>query len=128
MYATPIPPDDQHVGMIGLGLMGAALAARLTAAGFAVTGFDIDDTKCETLRRNGGVVATSASEVFAQCRTIILAVFNASEIEGLFDQLAAFKAHAGTSVICTTTCAPDEIAILEERAADHDCAFIEAPP
>ncbi|WP_395104129.1 NAD(P)-binding domain-containing protein [Actinomadura sp. SCN-SB] len=38
-----------RVGMIGLGVMGSAMSAHLLAAGFTVTGYDIDE---EALRRH----------------------------------------------------------------------------
>ena len=35
------------VGLIGLGLLGSAMYERLRAAGFEVTGYDIDPAKTE---------------------------------------------------------------------------------
>jgi 3-hydroxyisobutyrate dehydrogenase-like beta-hydroxyacid dehydrogenase len=35
-------PPNVPIGIIGLGLMGTALAARLIEAGIVVLGFDID--------------------------------------------------------------------------------------
>ena len=46
---------DKPIGMIGLGLMGAALSARLIDAGIAVTGFDIDAARCRALKDKGEI-------------------------------------------------------------------------
>ena len=43
--------------MIGLGIMGSAIARNLVAAGFAVSGFDIDPGKTAALAGIGGVPA-----------------------------------------------------------------------
>jgi L-threonate 2-dehydrogenase len=91
---------NPRIGLIGLGLMGSALAARLIAAGFAVTGFDIDAAKCTVLSRNGGIAAMSASDVFAHCRTIVLALFNPSQIEAVLHGLVPGTDIAGTILIC----------------------------
>ena len=113
------------VGMIGLGLMGTALTARLIDAGIAVTGFDIDPARCQVLRDIGGEAAGSAAEVM-QCRTIVVAVFDAKQIETLFSDLGPQK-FTDAVMICTTTCAPTEILAIAKRAARMALAFIEAP-
>lgn len=109
------------VGMIGLGLMGAALSARLIEAGTAVIGFDIDAAKHGTF---GGEAAGSAREVMARCRIVIIAVFDAGQIEAAF---ADFDGGLAETLICTTTCAPDEIAHLSNRAAALGRHIVEAP-
>src|ERR1700761_9515795 len=95
------------VGMIGLGLMGTALAERLIDAGIAVTGFDIDQVRCNALREMGGEAASSVAEAM-QCRTVVVAVFDAKQIEDLFRDLVPQK-FTDAVMICTTTCAPTEI-------------------
>ena len=45
--------DPRGVAMIGLGIMGGAIARNLIAAGFAVSGFDVDAGKMEELARDG---------------------------------------------------------------------------
>jgi len=115
--ASPSP-----VGMIGLGLMGTALAARLIEAGMPVIGFDIDATKRKSF---GGEAAASAEEMIARCRTVAIAVFNAAQVEAVLD--CFYKSNSAHLVICTTTCAPDEILRLSNRAAQLHLHFAEAP-
>jgi 3-hydroxyisobutyrate dehydrogenase-like beta-hydroxyacid dehydrogenase len=118
---------NPRIGLIGLGLVGSALAARLIEAGFSVTGFDIDGAKRAELRRSGGIIAASASDVFVECRTIILALFDASQIEAVLHGLDPSFAIPGTILICVTTCAPERMVDLARRAADHGFSLIEAP-
>jgi 3-hydroxyisobutyrate dehydrogenase-like beta-hydroxyacid dehydrogenase len=115
------------VGMIGLGLMGIALSARLIDAGIAVTGFDIDADRCKTLKAMGGVLAITATELAARCRTIVLAVYNAEQIETLLAELERSEKLANTTLICTTTCAPDEIVRIAKRADDAGLSLVETP-
>ena len=113
------------VGMIGLGLMGSALAARLIEAGIAVSGFDTDPAKGEALKAMGGVVASSVTQLAAQSESIVIAVFNGEQVRSVFDELAEHPARP--LVICTTTCAPGEIADIAERARHAGLPLVEAP-
>ncbi len=115
--AAPSP-----VGMIGLGLMGAALAARLIEAGMRVIGFDIDAEKRKSF---GGEAAACAEEAMARCRTVVITVYNARQVEAVLDDFRG--AGPAGLVICTTTCAPDEILSLSNRAAQLNLRFVEAP-
>jgi 3-hydroxyisobutyrate dehydrogenase-like beta-hydroxyacid dehydrogenase len=47
------------VGFVGLGTMGAALSARLLAAGWDVAGCDIDPARVTAHRARGGTIAAS---------------------------------------------------------------------
>ena len=116
---------DAPVGIIGLGLMGSALSGRLTDADIAVIGFDIDPDRCNRLRENRGKIAASASELAHQSRAIVIAVYNGAQVEALLDDLQ--ESPARPALICTTTCAPDEITRIAARAENAGFAFVEAP-
>ncbi|MDH2385587.1 NAD(P)-dependent oxidoreductase [Bradyrhizobium sp. CER78] len=116
---------ETPVGMIGLGLMGSALSARLIDAGVGVIGFDVDAAKTDGLRASGAEFAAFATDVAARCRVIVIAVYDAAEVKGLLPDLA--NATLPPLVICTTTCAPGEITVIAELAARSRLAFIEAP-
>ena len=47
-------PQDTVAGFIGLGTMGSALSAHLLAAGWAVTGYDIDPSRLAAHAGRGG--------------------------------------------------------------------------
>ena len=49
------------VGIVGLGLLGHAVAGRLLAAGHAVVGFDVILERRDALATLGGTPASSAS-------------------------------------------------------------------
>ncbi len=79
------------------------------------------------LKEIGGDVATSAVQVIARCQTVLVAVYNAGQIELLFDELGRKPHLAGAVMVCTTTCAPEDIASIAARAADAGLGFVEAP-
>ena len=61
-------PDPGPVGLIGLGLMGMALAERLRGGGFEVCGRDVDPARESLLADSGGKVATNAPEIASACQ------------------------------------------------------------
>jgi 3-hydroxyisobutyrate dehydrogenase-like beta-hydroxyacid dehydrogenase len=116
---------DAPVGVIGLGLMGLALAQRLMGAGVAVLGYDIDPVRRDALQANHGVVARSAAEIFAHCRAVVIAVYDGPQIEALLGERQ--QNDNRPTVICTTTCTPDEIIRIADLARSRGLAFVEAP-
>jgi 3-hydroxyisobutyrate dehydrogenase-like beta-hydroxyacid dehydrogenase len=115
------------VGIIGLGLMGAALSERLVDAGVPVIGFDIEAAAREKLKTIGGTIATSVRDLAGQSRAIVVAVYSGEQAEALFGDLEHGAGAARPIVICTTTCAPDEIARFAQLAASAGLAPVEAP-
>jgi 3-hydroxyisobutyrate dehydrogenase-like beta-hydroxyacid dehydrogenase len=118
---------DTPIGIIGLGLMGTALSARLIDAGVPVIGFDIDVARREQFKANGGTPASSIRELAGRSRTIIVAVYSGEQVEALFAKIESGAGSAAPIVICTTTCGPDEMARLSRRAAAGGIALVEAP-
>ena len=54
------------VGIIGLGIMGSAIATNLIKNGFTVVGFDIDEDKKKVMQERGATIAKSPADVAAQ--------------------------------------------------------------
>ena len=79
------------VGVIGLGLMGGALAGRFLGGGRRVVGFDLRDECRQRRAAGGGTVAASSQAVFEVARTVVLSLPN-SEI------VAAVLANAGATL------------------------------
>ena len=117
-------PQQQPVGLIGVGLMGEVYALRLVAAGFSVLGFDVDSNRTERLAEVGGRAASLAA-IAQQCDPIVLAVFNTEQVEDVVER-ALIPAASGKIVLCTSTCDPDRIAALGAKVADR-LRFLETP-
>jgi 3-hydroxyisobutyrate dehydrogenase-like beta-hydroxyacid dehydrogenase len=115
------------VGIIGLGLMGMALSQRLIESGASVIGYDIDAAPCEKLKAAGGMIASSVRELAGRCPAIIVAVYSADQIETLFSEIEDSAGPVRPTMICTTTCAPDEIIALSRRAIAARIPLVEAP-
>jgi 3-hydroxyisobutyrate dehydrogenase-like beta-hydroxyacid dehydrogenase len=117
-------PPQTPVGLIGVGLMGEVYARRLIAAGFGVTGFDVDAGRNERLMQIGARAGPLA-EIARQCDPIVIAVFSTDQVEVVIER-GLLPLAAGKIVICTSTCDPDRIAALGARVG-RDIRFLEAP-
>jgi len=122
-------PQSGPVGLIGLGLLGQALAQRLIGAGFAVTGFDIEAAKGAALAKLGGRPAASIAEVARQSAPIVLAVFSTDQVEEVIerDLIAALGERSNKILLCASTCDPDRVAALAKRVAARGLRFLETP-
>ncbi len=123
---------EENVGLIGLGLMGTALAGRLLRAGFSAHGYDVDAAKSERLRGMGGTAAASIAEVTARCDRMLLAVFDTDQVETVIegpDGILCAIADRGVQrlVLNTSTCDADRVAALARRVARRGVTLLETP-
>jgi 3-hydroxyisobutyrate dehydrogenase-like beta-hydroxyacid dehydrogenase len=70
---TVATPRGQ-VGIIGLGIMGGAIAKNLAAAGWQVIGFDIAKDRCEEAKTAGVEIAEDAAAVAAKVTNILVSL------------------------------------------------------
>ena len=122
-------PDRNPVGLIGVGLLGQALAHRLRGGGFEVLGFDVDPAKNARLTELGGRPASSLVDLARRCDPIVLAVFSTDQVEDVVERelIPALGESSGKIVLCASTCDPDRIAALGERVAPRGLRFLETP-
>lgn len=69
------------VGMIGLGIMGSAIATNLLGDGHRVVGYDIDESKNNSMREKGAIIAGSPGEVAAQVDLIFTSLPTVQALE-----------------------------------------------
>jgi 3-hydroxyisobutyrate dehydrogenase-like beta-hydroxyacid dehydrogenase len=117
------------VGLIGVGLLGQALAQRLRGAGFEVVGFDVDAAKHAALAALGARAAAAVADLARRCDPIVLAVFNTDQVETVVESelLPALGDGSGKIVLCASTCDPDRIAALGRRVAARGLRLLETP-
>ena len=72
--------SSEHVGFIGLGNMGGAIALRLLRAGYPMTVLDLDQDKMKGLTNEGADAAATPREV-AERSTVVLASLQPDVVE-----------------------------------------------
>jgi L-threonate 2-dehydrogenase len=93
---------QQTVGMIGLGIMGSAMSANLSRAGFRVAGFDVLPKQRAAHARAGGIAVGSPRAVAKRSGIIVTSLPSARALAEVAGELAA-SAKRGAIVIETST-------------------------
>lgn len=92
----------QSVGMLGLGIMGSAMAANLMKAGFPVVGYDPVAACRRRHRKAGGIVAASPGDVAAAAKVVITSLPSARALLEVANQIAKTR-QTGLIVVETST-------------------------
>src|SRR5437588_454041 len=100
-----------EVGLVGLGLLGSALAERLLRADFAVLGLDLEPERRELLAKLGGRPAASVREVARACDRLVFSLPDTPAVEGVLEELAG-ELREGMEIVDTTTGDPGRTAVL----------------
>jgi len=115
----------KSVGVIGVGLLGTAMAERLMSQQFGVVGFDVNESRNAELLGLGGFVAGSAIAVANASKTIILSLPTSDHAISVIDQLleSLTPEHC---IIDTTTGAPEQMENNGRRLADLGVDYLDA--
>jgi 3-hydroxyisobutyrate dehydrogenase-like beta-hydroxyacid dehydrogenase len=120
---------EPRVGFVGLGSMGARIAARLLAAGYDVTGWNRTAARAVPLAEEGMGVAGSPRELVEGADVVLSMVTDTGAVEdvasgpdGLLAGLGPGKVYADMSTI-----APDASRRLATRVAETGAAMLDAP-
>ena len=118
----------EEIGLVGIGLVGTALAEHLTEAGYRVVGCDIDPARRDALERIGGTPVSRPVEVAERCRRIFLSLMTsaivAEVVEGPDGLLAGSAKPRG--IIDTSTGEPDLTEALAQRLAAKGIGYLDA--
>jgi 3-hydroxyisobutyrate dehydrogenase-like beta-hydroxyacid dehydrogenase len=116
---------SERVGLIGVGLLGSALAERFLAAGFRLLCFDRDPERRNAAAKAGAATAAGASEVAASCRRVVLCLPDSSAVEKVVADISPHL-RGGQVLIDTTTGDPSRAAGLGRRLASASVQYVDA--
>jgi 3-hydroxyisobutyrate dehydrogenase-like beta-hydroxyacid dehydrogenase len=111
------------VGVIGLGLLGTALAERLLAGGFAVVVHNRTREKAAPLEALG---ARWSDNPLAECDRVVISLYTTDVVEQVLGELDA-GLHSGLTLLDTTTGDPVQTPALGERLAARGVRYLEVP-
>jgi len=117
-----------NCAFVGLGAMGAPMAAALVGAGHAVTGFDFSEKALASLEAAGGSRAATASAACAGAGALVLMVVNAAQARAVLFEGGALEALPPGALVLSSVTMPteDAVAIGAEVAASGRL-FLDAP-
>ena len=117
------------IGIVGLGLLGSAVAARLRGGGHDVVGHDVVAEKARALEALGGQAAPSAEAVAraAEAVCVVLPSLAAVEDVVLGPRGLAVAGHAGQTIIQMSTISPTLTERLAREVGAKGLAFLDCP-
>lgn len=120
---------EQRIGVIGLGIMGGAMARNLLRAGFDVTVFNRTSARMQPLVDVGAVAGASPADVARDVDIIITNVTDSPDVEQVLlgpDGVVA-GARAGSVVIDMSTISPEVTRQIAARLEQRGIAMLDAP-
>src|SRR5215467_14441273 len=119
----------KRIGFIGLGIMGAPMAANLVKAGFEVTGYNRSPERVEQLVSAGGRGAKDIAEAVREADVVATMVPDSPDVqEVLAGQGGVFEnAPSGALVIDFSSIRPDVSAALAADGAERGFRMLDAP-
>ena len=117
------------VGIVGLGLLGHAVASRLIKAGHGVVGFDLLPARVEALTALGGTAAPSTSAVAQSAEAVCTLLPSLATVEEATLGAGGIVAGArpGLTVIQMSTISPTLTKRLAEEVAARGLGFLDCP-
>jgi len=116
-----------RLGIIGLGLLGKAIARRLMAAGYQVCGYDIAEAACRGAQDLGVEVLQNARQVAEKVDTLLLSLMTSENRRALLwaEQAVAGALRPGALVLDTTTARPDDTVADHARLAKQEVRLVD---
>lgn len=119
--------SDEHVGVIGVGIMGGPMARNMAAAGWRVSGWS---RRPEAAQAIDGITAVTSVRELAACDVLVSVLPDLPQLEevladGLLDAAGADDRPV-TLVICSTS-SPSGVRDLAERLEPRGIAVVDAP-
>src|SRR5438094_9918199 len=117
--------DRRPIGLVGLGLLGSALAERFLRSGLSVVGYDVDPARCQAFGELGGGRERSAGAVVRACGRVVLSLPNTAIVETVLGEVAPHL-RDGLTVMDTTTGDPDRTAAVGAGLAERGVHYLDA--
>jgi 3-hydroxyisobutyrate dehydrogenase-like beta-hydroxyacid dehydrogenase len=117
--------EGSPLGLIGVGLVGTAIAERLLGAGWRVIGWDVDSGRCSALEAAGGTVSGGIAEVFAASDRILLSL-PTDEVVAAVLRDAEGSLRAGQVIVDTSTGAPESAVEQARRLSRRGVSYLDA--
>jgi 3-hydroxyisobutyrate dehydrogenase-like beta-hydroxyacid dehydrogenase len=116
------------IGIVGVGLLGHAVASRLRAAGHDVVGYDVAPACLERLATLGGRPARSAAEV-ARAAEVVCTILPslASVEEAILGPEGLAGARPGLTIVQMSTISPSLTERLARETAARGAVFLDCP-
>ncbi|MGV8937853.1 MAG: NAD(P)-dependent oxidoreductase [Allorhizobium sp.] len=118
--------EKPRIGIVGLGRMGSAIAARLSAQGYAVNGWTRSGIAPARRAELGITTSGSLGELAACSDILILSLIDDAAVDAILTQLAALDL-SGKLIVETSTVSPATLRSHAKAIATAGGAALDAP-
>jgi 3-hydroxyisobutyrate dehydrogenase len=115
-----------RVTVIGLGAMGAGMAASALRADLATTVWNRSPETAEPLRDHGAEVAATAAEAVAEADVVVVSLFDEASVQEVLEQAVAASPDSAVW-LQTATVGAEGARRLHDLAARHGRVLVDAP-
>jgi 3-hydroxyisobutyrate dehydrogenase len=119
--------DMGQIGFIGLGNMGAGMAARQAGAGHRVTAFDLNDAAVAAAVAAGCVAGASAADAVMGADVVFTMLPAGSHVRAVYSQAILPHAKPGALVIDCSTIDPADARAVAAMATEAGLRAADAP-
>ncbi|MFZ0386302.1 MAG: NAD(P)-dependent oxidoreductase [Solirubrobacteraceae bacterium] len=124
--AGQVDPEKPRVGLLGVGLMGSAMAGRLLEQGIPIIAWDLDSTHVHALEARGAESATQPSDVVTGA-DIVITMLPTAEVVLEVVQPLLDDWPEGTIWLQMSSVGATEADQLTDAAEAHAIALVDAP-
>ena len=117
--------NTQEVGMIGVGLLGSAIAKRLMQQGISVHAFDLDEKQVQGLQGERCRSCLDAKEVIQNCEIVIFSLPTSDDVLKLIEQISD-SVRPGQIILDTTTGDPTQMVTASHLLKNRNVNYLEA--
>jgi 3-hydroxyisobutyrate dehydrogenase len=121
--------EKSRVGIVGVGRMGLAMLKHLIKQGYPVTACDLAPKQCEAAHAAGAEIAATAADLGKAADFVIIGVGYDDEVSevvlGSNGLLSTMR--PGSIIAISSTCAPDFVKMIDERARAKGIDIFDAP-
>ena len=117
--------QKKTVGLIGIGLLGSAIASRLIRAGFTIWGHDQSAQAMSEFSTLGGQPIVKLGDVPVAANAVVLCLPDSDVVEKVVVEIIP-RLNPGSILIDTTTGDPKRTRAIAERLAEADVSLIDA--
>jgi 3-hydroxyisobutyrate dehydrogenase len=124
------PPQDLHVGFVGLGNMGGPMVRNLAAAGFALTVRDANDALQAQIAAEVGAAGAASSSDFADVDVVVTMLPDDRAVSAVmldWDGGIASALRPGAVLVDMSSSNPNGTIKLGKALAERGIGFVDSP-
>ena len=123
LTSSDVPTSQETIGLVGVGLLGTAIAERLLQHGHSVWAFD-PAANLDVFQSAGGRVCQDVTEVASGCEKLIFSLPDSTVVHLVVDEMRS--ALGGHTIVDTTTGNPDDAVAISCELANVGVDYLDA--